>query len=223
VGDGEQKQLQSSFITTGSPGAFAAQLRSLLGVATRPEQGRIGVTATTEIKVVTGDLTTQSVDAIVNAANSRLQHGGGVAAAIVRAGGSIIQAESDDWVRAHGALAPDGAAVTTAGKMPAEHVIHVAGPIYREGQDNEGLLRSAVAAALQAAAAVGARSIAFPAISAGIYSYPIADATTVLADEVVRWTGAHAGVLLEVRLVGYDQAAATQMLAGLDEAKASRN
>ena len=206
------------FLTTGAPSTFRSQIESLLGVAARPEQVRIEMSPKTEVVVIAGDLTAQAVDAIVNAANNRLQHGGGVAAAIVRAGGRIIQDESDQWVRSHGTLPADGAAVTSGGALPAGYVIHVAGPIYREGEDNEGLLRGAVSAALQAAAEVGARSIAFPAISAGIYGYPIAEATAVLADEIVGWTEQRPGLLREVRLVGYDTAAATHMQNGLARA-----
>ena len=219
LGESPRDPAEPVFLTTGSPDVFSGQLKSLLGVSARPEQVSISMVDETEIIVVTGDLTRQPVDAIVNAANSRLQHGGGVAGAIVRAGGRVIQEESDDWVLAHGPLAPDDAAVTTAGNLPAAHVIHVAGPIYRDAQDNEGLLRSAVAAALRAAPEIGARSIAFPAISAGIYGYPIAEATAVLADEIVSWADQHPGVLHEVRLVGYDPVAAGHLERGLARAR----
>ena len=220
LGDTPIEQADPVFLTTSSPVGFGVQLESLLGVTAQPKQVRIDMASETEIVVITGDLTAQSVDAIVNAANNRLQHGGGVAGAIVRAGGRSIQDESNEWVQTHGVLPPDAAAVTTAGAMPADHVIHVAGPIYREGQDNEGLLRSAVAAALEAAVGIGARSIAFPAISAGIYGYPIDQATAILADAVVRWTELHPGVVAEVRLVGFDAAAAAHMQNGLDRARA---
>ena len=219
LGDGLRIPAEPQFLTTGAPSTFGVQLESLLGVIAQPEQVRVEMSDGTQIAVITGDLTAQPVDAIVNAANNRLQHGGGVAAAIVRAGGRVIQDESNTWIEQHGALAPDGAAVTTAGAMPADYVIHVAGPIFSEGQDNEALLRGAIAAALDAAAGVGAGSVAFPAISAGIYGYPIDQATAVLADEIVRWTGRHRGVLHEVRLVGYDAAAAAHMQNGLDRAQ----
>ncbi len=223
LGDGWRPPAEPLFLTTGAPGTFGVQLESLLGVIAQPEQVRVEMSHGTEIVVITGDLTAQPVDAIVNAANNRLQHGGGVAGAIVRAGGRVIQEESNAWVQEHGALEPAGAAVTTAGSLPADYVIHVAGPIFTAGQDNEGLLRGAVAAALDATAGVGAESVAFPAISAGIYGYPIEEATAVLADEIVRWVGRHPGVLQEVRLVGYDAAAAAHMQNGLDGARAAGN
>ncbi len=164
---------------------------------------------------VQGDLTAQPVDAVVNAANERLQHGGGVAAAIVRAGGAVIQHESDAWVREHGPVVPGTAAVTTAGDMPARWVVHVVGPRFRDGQDNEGLLRQAVRAALEAAVAAGARSVAMPAISAGIFGYPRADATRVIAAECVAWLGGRPHALDEIRLVGYDDGSAADFAAAV--------
>jgi O-acetyl-ADP-ribose deacetylase len=162
-----------------------------------------------------GDLTAQQVDAVVNAANEHLRHGGGVAAALSRAGGPDVQAASDRWVDEHGPLRPGRAAVTTAGNLPARMLVHVAGPRYRDGQDNEGLLRQAVRAALQAADDAGAASVALPAISAGIFGYPPQEAGRVIADEAVRWLGAGPAAVTEIRLVGFDEAAAQHFAAGL--------
>lgn len=170
------------------------------------------------IVAVEGDLTRQPVDAVVNAANPMLKHGGGVAAAIVRTGGRVIQEESDAWVRAHGPVTPGKAAVTTGGMLQASHVIHVAGPVYRAGQDNEGLLRQATVAALDAAAATGLDTVAFPAISAGIFGYPPPDATAVIASAVAGWLDAHPGALEEVRLVGYDAQTAELFASALERA-----
>ncbi len=164
---------------------------------------------------VQGDLTAQEVDAVVNAANEHLAHGGGVAAALVRAGGPVVQIESDGWVAEHGPLTPGTAAVTSAGNMPARWVVHVVGPRYREEQDNEGLLRQAVTAALDAAAGLGARSVALPAISAGVFGYPRDQATAVIATACLAWTEAHPEALDEVRLVGYDAAVTADFAAGL--------
>lgn len=173
-----------------------------------------------ELRVVQGDITTEDVDVVVNAANELLVHGGGLAAAIVRRGGAVIQQESSRWVAANGPVMPGTAAVTTAGDMPASHVVHVVGPRFEQGQDNEGLLRQAVRAALAASADVGADSVAFPAISSGIFGYPRAEATLVIADEAVRWLRAHPGSLSEVRLVGFDAATVTDFEAGLARAVA---
>lgn len=158
----------------------------------------------TYVSAVQGDITRQQVDAVVNAANEFLAHGGGVAAAIVRAGGRVIQDESEAWVRRHGPLQPGDAAVTTGGALHARWVIHVVGPRYREGQDNEGLLRQAVIAALDAARRVGARSVAMPAISAGIFGYPRDEAARVIVEAVRQWVEAHPDALESVLLVGFD-------------------
>jgi putative ATPase len=170
----------------------------------------------TRVVAMTGDLTAQQVDAIVNAANTELQHGGGVAGALSRAAGPTLQSESDDWVREHGPLTDGTAAVTAAGDLSAQVVVHVAGPVYRaDRDDNESRLRAAVVAALGATAERGLRSIAFPAISAGIYGYPRAEATRVLIEATVDWLTDHPDALDEVRLVGFDEAARDDFAAAL--------
>lgn len=175
----------------------------------------------TRVVAVVGDLTAADVDAIVNAANVHLEHGGGVAGAIARAGGPEIQAESHAWVDEHGPLQEGQAAVTTAGRLPARRVVHVAGPVYDAGSDrNEPHLRAAVRGALDAAADEGLGSLAFPAISAGIYGYPPDDATRILADEVVRYCREHPGTFTEIRLVGFDDTAAGRFARGLRDATA---
>ncbi len=114
-----------------------------------------------------GDITRESVDAIVNAANTRLRHGGGVAGAIARRGGPTIQRESD----AIGYVATGCAAVTSAGDLPCRYVIHAVGPIWGSGNE-DALLRSAVQSALTQAEEVRAAAVSFPAISSGIYGFP---------------------------------------------------
>jgi O-acetyl-ADP-ribose deacetylase (regulator of RNase III) len=165
------------------------------------------------ISVRRGDLTALPVDAIVNPANPRLIHGGGLAGAIVRVGGEVIQEESDRWVEEHGPLVPGRAAVTGAGSLPCRSVIHVAGPIWSQGEDNEGLLRYAVRAALDAAGDLGLRSIAVPAISAGIFGYPAAEATRVIAAEAHTWASSHRGAVAEICLIGYD----TEVTGGFED------
>lgn len=167
------------------------------------------------VVVVVGDLTAQRVGAVVNAANEQLSHGGGVAAALAKAGGREVQAESDEWVARHGQVGPGQAAVTTAGRMPAEHLVHVVGPRYRADQDNEGLLRQAVTAALDAARDAGAGSVAMPMLSAGVFGYPPQEAGAVIADEAARWLTHSPGNLSEVRLVALDQQAAGHFAGGL--------
>lgn len=173
------------------------------------------VVAGITISAVCADLTCQKVDAVVNAANEHLQHGGGLAGAIVRAGGWEIQEESDRWVTEHGLLSPGVVAVTRAGALPARFVVHVAGPRYREGQDNEGLLRTAVGAALDAAVDCGGRTVALPAISAGIFGYPLSEAARVIASACAAWARDHPAALDEIRLVGFNAAVAAAFAAGL--------
>ncbi len=172
---------------------------------------------TTTVTAVCDDLTTMEIDAIVNAANEDLEHGGGLAGAISRAGGPSIQAESHHWVAEHGRVTPGRAAVTTGGNLPARKVIHVAGPIFGAEQDNEALLATAVRAALDAAIEAGCRRVAVPAISAGIFGYPLADSTRVIAATVIDWVGEHSG-LDEVHLVGFDEAAGSAFESGLEAA-----
>jgi O-acetyl-ADP-ribose deacetylase len=122
-----------------------------------------------ELTFVVGDLTTQEVDAIVNAANESLRGGGGVDGAIHRAGGPEILAEC----RLLGGCETGDAKATTAGRLPARWVIHAVGPVWRGGGHGEAeLLASAHRRALEVAEELGARTVAFPAISCGIYGYP---------------------------------------------------
>jgi putative ATPase len=171
----------------------------------------------TQISVVEGDITTQEVDVVVNAANAKLLHGGGVAAAIARAGGSVIDEESRAWVEANGPVGPGTAAVTSAGDMPASDVVHVVGPVYARGGDNERKLQMAVRAALDTAQHLGASSVAMPAISAGIYGYPVEEATAVIAGTVRSWLTDNPGVFAEVRLVAFGTETADGFRTGLRE------
>ena len=153
-----------------------------------------------EITVVQGDITSQEVDAVVNAANTRMRGGGGVDGAIHRAGGPAVL---EDCVRRF----PDGLATgdagwTTAGEMPARWVIHVVGPHHAAGQTDRGLLTSCYRRALEVADEVGARSVAFPLVSAGIYGWPKGDA----ADAAVETLRASPTQVEEARLVAFDAA-----------------
>ena len=170
-----------------------------------------------QIRTTTGDITNLAVDAIVNAANEHLVHGGGVAAAIARAGAPTVDQESRAWIRLHGQLGPGQTAVTGAGGMKASWVIHVVGPRYGPGQDNAGLLTEAVEACLNQARTLGARTVALPAISAGVFGYPREEATRVIAAAVIAWRDRHTDLLDQVTLVGYDEATTEDFRVGLAE------
>ncbi|MHC1785191.1 MAG: macro domain-containing protein [Anaerolineaceae bacterium] len=142
------------------------------------------------VEIVTGDLTRQEVDAIVNAANSHLAHGGGVAGAIVRRGGQVIQQESNEWVRQHGPLSHEKPAYTGAGDLPCRYIIHAVGPVWGDG-DEERKLGSAILGSLNLAAELGLRSIAFPAISTGIFGFPLLPAAEVFAQSIDTFLSNH--------------------------------
>ena len=122
--------------------------------------------------MVRGNLLEEPVDAIVNAANGALAHGGGVAGIISRAAGPALQEESDVLVRAQGVLETGSAVATTAGKLPFKGVIHAVGPRFGEG-DEENMLYKALVASLLLAREKGWQSVSFPAVSAGIFAVPL--------------------------------------------------
>jgi O-acetyl-ADP-ribose deacetylase (regulator of RNase III) len=152
------------------------------------------------VETLQGDITAESVDAIVNAANEQLAPGGGVCGAIHAAGGPSIAAEC----RRIGHCPTGGAVATTAGDLPARFVIHAVGPVWHGGGRGEAdLLASAYRSSLDEALRVGAHSVAFPAISTGIYGYPLAEATAVAVEAVRTWKGDRIDL---VRFVCFDRA-----------------
>jgi O-acetyl-ADP-ribose deacetylase (regulator of RNase III) len=155
------------------------------------------------VYLVQGDITDESVDAIVNAANSRLAHGGGVAGAIARKGGSAIQAESDAWVRAHGPVSYERPAVTGAGNLPCKAVIHAVGPVWGAG-DEDAKLRAAILGALGAAVERGCSSASLPAISTGIFGFPKERAARVIWQAIADFADGAATSLREIRVTILD-------------------
>lgn len=134
-----------------------------------------------QIEILRGDITDQAVDAVVNAANSSLLGGGGVDGAIHARGGPAILAACRE-LRATslpGGLPAGQAVATTAGDLPSRWVIHTVGPVYRQGVDRCALLASAYRESLRVADEVGALSVAFPAVSAGAYAWPLDDAARI--------------------------------------------
>ena len=151
-------------------------------------------------EVVLGDLLKEPVDAIVNAANGHLAHGGGVAGAIARAAGPELQRESDALVRSRGRVPVGGAAVTGAGRLPFRAVIHAVGPQQGEGDEEAKLVR-AIDSALARAGEAGFSSVAFPAVSSGIFAVPIDVCARAYVRAVRGHFGSHPGSSLRtVRL-----------------------
>lgn len=159
----------------------------------------------TTIRLVQGDITRETADAIVNAANSSLLGGGGVDGAIHRRGGpAILDACRDLRASRYGKGLPTGQAVaTTAGDLDADWVIHTVGPVWSASEDRSALLASCYRESLRVADELGARTVAFPAISTGVYRWPMEDAARI-ATETVRDTPTS---VEEVRFVLFDDRA----------------
>lgn len=156
------------------------------------------------LEVLQGDITIEQVDAIVNAANAQMIHGGGVAAAILRQGGPEIQRESQAWLRQHGPLTHTRPAYTTAGRLPSRYVIHALGPVWGEGEEIVKL-QQAIESSLAQAQKLRLASIAFPAISTGIFGFPRDLAARTFFDTIeAYYTRNSDSPLTLVRLVLFD-------------------
>lgn len=138
------------------------------------------------LALIQGDITRQSTDAIVNAANSSLMGGGGVDGAIHRAGGPAILEECKQIVSRQGRLPTGEAVITTGGNLKARHVIHTVGPVWHGGQSGEPeLLASAYRQSLRVTVANGLKSVSFPSLSTGAYGYPVGLAAAVALETVI--------------------------------------
>ena len=159
------------------------------------------------IEIIEGDITDVEADAIVNAANSGLVGGGGVDGAIHWAGGPSLMRELDEIRGRERGCATGSAVVTGAGRLKARFVFHAVGPVYRDGAHGEAvLLRSCYATCLRLAEERGLTRIAFPAISTGVYGYPLEAAAEIALDEVRKHLEIEAHGLREVIFVLYDAA-----------------
>lgn len=165
------------------------------------------------VHVSTGDITTRAVDAIVNAANSSLLGGGGVDGAIHRAGGPAILEACRELrrTRYQDGLPTGEAIATTAGRLPARYVIHTVGPIWRPGKESQELLASCYERSIAVAAELGCRTIAFPAISTGVYGYPKDEAARV-ASGAIEWA-LGSSPLERAHLVFFSEADAAEFIA----------
>jgi O-acetyl-ADP-ribose deacetylase (regulator of RNase III) len=169
----------------------------------------------TSLELVQGGIADMETDAIVNAANRNLAHGGGVAAAIVSQGGPEIQKESDAWVREHGQVPTGSAAITGAGRLAAKYVIHAVGPVYDGTYRSANKLASAVRSSLALADEYNLKSIALPAISTGIFGYPLGAAADVMLSEAVEYLQGETG-LERVIFCLYDRMAFDGFVASLE-------
>ena len=156
------------------------------------------------IQIVQGDITIEEVDAIVNAANEYLQHGGGVARTISKQGGPEIQKESDAWVRQHGRVSHANPAWTSGGHLPSKYIIHAVGPVWGDGGENNKL-KAAVNGSLRVADDLGCTSVALPAISTGIYGFPKDLAAGVILLAIENYFVENTSQLRVIKLVLYDQ------------------
>jgi len=157
------------------------------------------------LQLVHGDITAENVDAIVNAANSHLAHGAGVAGAIVRSGGPTIQFESNRWVKEHGLVSHAEPAYTSGGNLPCRYVIHAVGPVWGDG-DEELKLGQAIRGSLALGDKLNLSSIAFPAISTGIFGFPKALAARVMLNTIQDYLSSYPASRMElIRLVLYDE------------------
>ena len=157
------------------------------------------------LQIVQGDITTETVDAIVNAANEHLQHGGGVAWAISKKGGPAIQKESDAWIRQHGPVPHARPAWTSGGLLPAKYVIHAVGPVWGDS-DEDRKLSEAVTGSLRLADELKCASIALPAISTGIFGFPKDRAANIIFSSIEKYFESTTSNLKVVKLTLFDQA-----------------
>jgi len=158
-----------------------------------------------KLRIIQGDITQQSTDAIVNAANSSLMGGGGVDGAIHRAGGPAILEECKQIVARQGRLPTGKAVITTGGNLKAKYVIHTVGPIWHGGNKGEPeLLASAYKESLKLAAENNLNSIAFPSISTGAYGYPVSQASKIAINAVITLLSQSTTSLREAVFVLFD-------------------
>jgi O-acetyl-ADP-ribose deacetylase len=172
--------------------------------------GFVGYEGEMDIMLVQGDITSQQVDAVVNAANRTMRGGGGVDGAIHRAGGPAIL--QDCIQRFPNGLATGEAGWTTAGHLPARWVIHVVGPNHAAGETDRSLLTSCYARAIEVAEELGVETIAFPLVSAGIYAWPLQDA----ADAAVEALRSVDTKVQEARMVAFGRTAYDALTSALD-------
>jgi len=170
----------------------------------------------TEIQLIQGDITTVKADGVVNPANSQLMHGGGLAGTLARKAGPSLQKESAAWIQEHGPVSHSSPASTSAGNLPFKAIIHAVGPVWGSGNE-KAKLRSAVLGSLNRALDLGLESLALPAISTGIFGYPLQEAAGVILTAVRDFTNqAESRGLSRILIVVYDERTASAFRAAWD-------
>ena len=162
-----------------------------------------------DLVITKGDITLQKTDAIVNAANSGLRGGGGVDGAIHRAAGSVIDRQCKAYIVKNSTLPTGKAMWTEGGNLSARYVIHTVGPIYRNDAESEPLLKSAYKESLKVAEELGIESISFPAISAGVYGYPLTKAANVALSTICCYLKEKKTSLKLVQMICFTEASFT--------------
>eukprot|EP01120_Amphizonella_sp_Union-15-10_P009367 TRINITY_DN352_c0_g1_i1.p1 TRINITY_DN352_c0_g1~~TRINITY_DN352_c0_g1_i1.p1 ORF type:complete len:234 (-),score=42.31 TRINITY_DN352_c0_g1_i1:112-813(-) len=164
------------------------------------------VVGSTSVEIRLGDLTTEVVDAIVNAANSSLDHASGLAGAIVKKGGQIIQDLSDIYVAERGRLQDGCVATTVSGSLPCKHVIHAVGPVWKNGKfGEEAVLSMTIRNVLEEAERLDVTSLSIPAISTGIFGFPKYLCASVMLDVIIKFLSENPTKLKSIRLTNFDE------------------
>lgn len=168
------------------------------------------------LKLIQGDITLAEVDTIVNPANKLLQHGGGLAGLLSNKAGPVLQNESNRWIQEHGPVTHDVPAFTTAGDLPFQAIIHAVGPVWGSGGE-ESKLRAAVLGSVKVASERKLTSIALPAISTGIFGYPLDEASRVILTATDDICSRGAGTIKLIQVVLFNEKAAEVFLITWDQ------
>lgn len=170
----------------------------------------------TALSLIQGDITLAAVDAVVNPANQFLQHGGGLAGVLSKKAGPALQSESNLWVRENGPVSHERPAHTSAGDLPFKAVIHAVGPVWGSGNE-ESKLRAAVQGSLRTAASLELNSLAIPAISTGIFGYPLDQAANVILKAIDEFICQEISSVHQVQVVLFDKIAAEAFSTAWDQ------
>ena len=165
--------------------------------------------ASTTIQLVKGDITLANIDVVVNPANSQLMHGGGLAGLLSKKAGPSLQQESNAWVKEYGPVKHDSPAYTSAGELPFRYIIHAVGPVWGSGDEHQKL-KDAVQGALRTAEDLGVQSIALPAISTGIFGFPLEPAAKTILSSINEYLDkSPRSVVKKIQVVLYDDQSAS--------------